>query len=238
MHSWNACLAASLLALGGALSPSPEETHAHSVQDEEPTEVAPEKAPRPKNAEELFREFGRLRGLEVAFEEEKYLALLVEPLTTSGTLYFLAPGYLTRRVQKPRPSMLRIGPKELRMSGPDGEEVLDLRKNEAVRVFVTSLVRIFAGQREELERSFELAYAHDAESETDWTLTLTPRAKPLTEMVKRLKLSGTGRAVRSLEVFEPNGDRSVTRLLDANPERTFSAEEQAELFGIETPEGE
>jgi hypothetical protein len=51
-------------------------------------------------------------------------------------------------------------------------------------------------------------------------------------MMRELRLRGSGRAVEELHMHEPNGDRTVTRIVQADTERRFTPEEQASLFGI------
>jgi hypothetical protein len=121
------------------------------------------------------------------------------------------------------------------MSGKDGVETIDLRQNADVRLFVTSLVRVFSGDEVELARFYAIAFdaAESGEAgEAGWTLTLTPRAPPLSEMLRDLTLRGRGRAVSELVLREPNGDRTVTRIVQADTARRFTAEEQASLFGV------
>ena len=216
--------ATGLLATGAASPAAPQDSQAQDPFRKD--------APRPKDVAALFELFTQLEGLEVSFVEEKHLALLVEPLTSSGKLYFTRPGHLTRVTEKPKPSTVRIGPKKLTVADEDGEEVVDLRQNEAVRVFVTSLVRIFGGDREALAKFYKLEYRLDDEDARVWHLELTPLKKPLTDMVKTLHLHGRGAAVERIEITEPKGDRSVTRVTQSNPRREFTDKEYLELFGL------
>lgn len=188
--------------------------------------------PRAADAQALFARFSQMRGLEVSFHEKKHLALLAIPLESRGKLYFLPPGHLTRIVESPRPSRLTIGPKELRMVDADGEEVIDLGANAELDAFITSLVRVFSGDREGLERSYHIDYALDAKDDARWSLTLSPRQKPLTEMLRRLRLEGAGTAVLRIEMTEPNGDRTVTEVKSADPRREFTELERREWFGL------
>ena len=48
-------------------------------------------------------------------------------------------------------------------------------------------------------------------------------------------MRGEGGTPTSFEVVETNGDRSLTRLLDANTARTFTDAERARLFELDTP---
>jgi hypothetical protein len=135
-------------------------------------------------------------------------------------------------VEKPDASTLRITPDELRIARRDEVEVIDLRRDERLRTFVTSLVGVFSGDREGLERSFRVEYAPSAEDDVHWTLTLAPKREPLDRMMKSLRLFGERAGVLRIEVEEPNGDRTVTTILRADPERRFTDEERERLFGL------
>ena len=97
-------------------------------------------------------------------------------------------------------------------------------------------MQVFSGDHVGLERSYEVRYQHDAQDEARWSLTLIPRAAPLSEMLRSLRLAGAGIAVLRIEVREPSGDRTVTSVVGADPEREFSEREKAEFFGIESAE--
>ena len=182
--------------------------------------------------------FAATQGLEARFEEDKHLALLALPLQSKGKLYFwrpdrTQPGYLARHVESPEPSKVLITPTELRLENRDGTEVVDLKRSDKVRDFISSLVRVFAGDEQALAKSYSIRFAHAEKDAAGWTLTLVPLAKPLDQMLKSLTLAGEGEAVVRIEVHEPNGDRTATRIVAADPARKFDAAEQKRLFGID-----
>ena len=198
----------------------------------------PRQRARPADAAALFRMFAATTGLEARFEEEKHLALLALPLQSKGRLYFFRPdrtqpGYLARIVESPEPSSVLITPTELRLQNRDGTEVIDLKRSDKVRNFISSLVRVFAGDEAALAKSYTIHFAHAEKDAAGWTLTLVPRDKPLNQMLASLTLTGQGEAVVRIEVKEPNGDRTVTRIVAADPARKFDAAEQKRLFGID-----
>jgi hypothetical protein len=194
--------------------------------------VAAQPDPRPADARALFEHFARMPGLQARFTEEKHLSLLALPLESRGVLYFLPPGHLTRIVESPTPTRLSITPAELRIVDPDREEVIDLHANDQVRVFVTSLLGIFAGDRAGLERSFAIEYTPDLADDAHWRLRLTPRAEPLVDWLSSLELSGAGTRIERIELREPNGDRTLTKITSIDPLRVFSAEEKRDFFGL------
>jgi hypothetical protein len=198
-----------------------------------PTVAEAAARPRPADAQALLASFARMPGLEAAYEEEKHIALLALPLRSRGKLYFLPPGHLTRLVEAPEPATLTISPAELRLQDRDGTEVVDLRRSDKLRLFITALVQVFAGDEARLRQTFSVDYRVDAALPRVWSLTLAPRAEPLDKMLKALVLHGEGEAVLRIEVVEPNGDRTVTRIVTADPSRRFDAAERRRWFGIE-----
>ena len=225
-------------ALPPASAPPPQQAPPQQAPAPVPTPPAVPDAPdapadaqaaAPADAAALLARFAQVEGLEARFREEKHLALLAAPLVSAGRLYYLRPGYLARVVEEPERATLTITPTELRQSGAEGVETIDLAQHDELRTFVTSLVRVFSGDRAALERSYALAYEADGPS---WKLVLTPKGPPLDEMLRALELEGRGAALSRIVVREPNGDRTVTTVEAADTSRRFSAEERAALFGL------
>lgn len=220
-------------ALGSTSLQSPSAPEASS-------RVAPRERARPRDERALFELFAASPGFEARYEEEKHLGLLAVPLKSRGRLFFLPPGHLTRIVEEPEPSRVRITPSELHTTSRGNEKRIDLSQSEELRAFVTSLVQVFAGRRDGLALLWTIEYASIADDPRGWTLTLVPRAAEpgskskasLARMVSRLELTGEGEFVTRIEVREPSGDRTVTRILEADPERKFSDAERAEFFEL------
>lgn len=188
---------------------------------------------RPSNAAQLFRAFAAIKGLSADYTEEKFLSLLAVPLKSKGKLHFIQPGYLSRIVEAPEKSQLTITNAELRMADKDGEQVIDLRQSDRVRLFVTSLVQVFQGNDKALQQHYRVRYTPNAKDALHWQLELAPLKEPLTKIIKRLVLLGSGKTVTRIELHEPNGDRTITTITKVDAKRVFSAAEQQAIFGIE-----
>lgn len=195
--------------------------------------VPPQQRPRPADAKALLGAFARMPGLEAGYTEEKRLALLALPLQSRGRILFLPPGYLFRQVEAPEPATLRITPDELVVEDRDRKEAIDLRRSDTLRVFVTSLVQVFAGDEAALQKAFTVTYTPDPKAERLWTLELLPKGEQLQRMMRSLTLRGEGEAVTVIEVVDPNGDRTTTRIVTADVARRFDADERKRWFGIE-----
>ena len=199
----------------------------------EATPLPPRERPRPADAQALLAVFARMPGLEATYTEEKRLALLALPLQSKGRIVYLPPGHLFRAVEAPEPATVRITPDELAVQDRDGRESIDLRRNATLRTFVTSLVQVFAGDEATLARAFTVVYTVDPKSPRGWTLALTPNGEELQRLMKALTLTGEGEVVVAIEVIDPNGDRTTTRIVTADVARRFDADEKRRWFGIE-----
>jgi outer membrane lipoprotein-sorting protein len=178
----------------------------------------------------LLSAFSKMPGLEASFSEEKHIALLAKPLTSRGTLFFTHPGLLLRRIEAPEPSEVVISKDSLRMRDKAGEQTLDLRTRKDIRPFVESLTWILAGDRAALEKVYTIAFQPE-QAARPWQLSLKPKVLPLSQLIAELRIQGRGMYVAQIEVQETSGDKTITRILSANPKRTFSAAERAKLFG-------
>jgi outer membrane lipoprotein-sorting protein len=188
-------------------------------------------AAQPASFDVLLDAFAHMPGLEATFVEQKHLALLAQPLESSGRLFFARPGMLLRRVEAPRRSEVVITASELRMKDADGEQSIDLRSRSDIRPFVESLTWLFAGNRKALMDVYAVAF-EPARAEAPWRVTLTPKTGPIAHLIRYVRMLGRGLAVSQIEVRETSGDETVTRIASANPARRFSALEMQQLFGV------
>ena len=188
----------------------------------------------PITLDALLSAFAAMPGLEARYVEEKTMSLLAVPLESRGTIFFAPPGHLLRRVESPRPAELLISEGTLRMREGDKVQELDLARRGDVRPLIESLLWLFTGDHAALEKAFHVRFEASAsgESGSRWTLSLRPRRAPLDKLVGELRLTGEGLAVKTVEVLESSGDRSVMRILDADPRRTFDPSEKRALFGV------
>jgi outer membrane lipoprotein-sorting protein len=177
----------------------------------------------------LLGAFARMPGLEAGFVEEKHIGLLAQPLTSRGRLFFARPGLLLRRVESPQRSQVVITPKEMR--DDNGEQTIDLRSRPDIRPFIESLTWLLSGDQKALANVYGLEFKPAVAAEP-WQLTLTPKVAPLDQLIAYIRVLGRGLAVSEIQVREKRGDETVTRITSANPERRFSNDELAQLFGV------
>jgi outer membrane lipoprotein-sorting protein len=198
-----------------------------------PTASAASQAPADVGV--LLDTFARMPGLEARFVEHKQISLLAKPLESRGRLYFARPGLLLRRVEAPSPSEIVITPAQLRSKDANGEQAIDLSARADLRPFVESLVWLLSGNRKALAEVYSFAF--EPTGGPAWRLTLTPKAGAIGKLIQHIRVSGSGLAVDQVEVREVSGDQTVTRIVEANPSRQFSADELKRLFGYAARSG-
>ena len=93
-------------------------------------------------------------------------------------------------------------------------------------MFVDSFVKIYAGDREALERMYGMAFQATGAA---WTLTLTPKLSPIDKVIRSIELTGEGPTLRSMRVVETGGDETVTSFTEVRA-REFSEAELRALF--------
>lgn len=183
----------------------------------------------PATLDALLEAFAGMPGLEAKFVEEKRMALLAAPLTSKGRIYFAPPGLLARHVESPRRSKVVITPEALRFADARGAKKIDLGARPDVKLFVESFVRVLAGDREALGHIYDIEFTPATEA-APWQIQLTPKGPPLSKLVEHLRIRGRGLVVETIRVKETGGDESLTRIVEADPAREFTAAERKKLF--------
>ena len=191
--------------------------------------------PAAMGLESLLARFAAMSGLSAKFREEKRMALLAAPLVNEGVLYFAPPGRLARHITAPAPATVLIDAGSLRYADAGGSETLTLDQNPVLRLFVDSFVKIFAGDREALQRMYTLEFTAlpaGADGAPRWSLRLRPRVAPMTQIIERVEIEGRDVVLETMRVVEVGGDETVTTFTQVDTQRRFTAEEQAALFRL------
>jgi hypothetical protein len=144
-----------------------------------------------------------------SFTEHKHLAILEQPLESSGTLVFVAPARLEKRTLKPKPETMILDGDRLTLERGSRRQVLALKDYPEVAGMIESIRATLAGDRAALERVYRLALEGDTER---WSLTLTPLDARVGALVARITMAGAGNAVNQVEILQADGDRSVMRI--------------------------
>jgi outer membrane lipoprotein-sorting protein len=182
---------------------------------------------QPASLEALMAGMAGTSGVVARFREVKQLALLSEPLESSGTLTFVPPDRLARVTNEPGATRLVIDGDRFSFRDATGSEAIDLSTNPIAREIVSNFIVLWSGDLAELDRRYEPHFTSDAEG---WRLELIPRDARLREFVERVTLSGRGRAIERMEMIEAGGDRTTTWFEDVETDVAFGDEDLARIF--------
>lgn len=182
---------------------------------------------------ELLARMSKTRGVVAEFHEQKQIALLDQPLESTGTLYFAPPDRFTRVTRTPAATRLVLDGERMRFEDATGANAVDLAANPVARQFAENMVALWSGDRARLERLYALEFSAEGGS---WQLSLVPRSPALARFIARLALRGEGAEMRELELVETDGDRTLTKFTRSDVDHAFGAEEAQRVFGVEAGE--
>lgn len=163
----------------------------------------------PPAFDELMSLLAARRHGHVSFTEVHEMAMLKEPLKSSGELLYEAPDRLEKRTLTPKPEVLVLDHGVLTARRGPRAHVFTLADYPQVVPFVESLRATLAGDRAALERYFAIGFEGDL---ARWTLNLTPKEATLAGSVSSVRLSGSRDAIREVEIRQSDGDRSLVTI--------------------------
>jgi len=140
------------------------------------------------------------------FTEKKFISILEQPVESSGELLFIAPARLEKRTLKPKPETMVLDGDTLTLERGRRKHVLQLKDYPEVAGMIESIRATLAGDRKALERVYHLALDGSQER---WTLVLTPLDPKVGAVIARIRMEGVKDVVRSVEILQADGDRSL-----------------------------
>ena len=141
-----------------------------------------------------------------SFIEKKSIAMLEEPVESSGELFYTAPDHLEKRTLKPKPESMILDHGTLVIERGHQKHNLQLQDYPELAAFIDSIRGTLAGDRKALERHYRLSLDGTAEH---WTLQLLPLDEKMLAVVKRIRIAGVRDVVRSVEITQADGDSSL-----------------------------
>jgi outer membrane lipoprotein-sorting protein len=163
---------------------------------------------------QLFESLAKQKATRATFQEKKFLALLDKPVESSGELVFTPPDRLEKRTLKPKPESVVVDRDVMTLERGGKRQSLALRDNPAIAVLIDSIRATLAGDLALLTRTYSAGLDGNA---ARWKLTLRPLDPSLGVLVERIEIGGTQAQVRSVEIFQADGDRSLMTLSPLAP---------------------
>ncbi|MGH8169319.1 MAG: LolA-related protein [Steroidobacteraceae bacterium] len=146
---------------------------------------------------------------EVSFVEEDDLAILDRPVKSSGMLIYDAPDRLEKRTLKPKKQSLVLQGDELTVQRGHRTYRVQLSAYPQVAPLVDAIRDTLAGNEAALEKVFKVQFTGTL---ADWNLLLVPSDKEVVSKVRRVRIAGARDEIRSVEILQVGGDRSVMTL--------------------------
>ena len=156
--------------------------------------------------EQLMRSLALAQPGRATFVEKKTIAMLDRPLESSGELQYIAPDILEKRTVKPKPETMRVEGDVLTIQRGRQKFTLQLQNYPELAAFIDSIRGTLAGDRKALERAYKLKLEGNAER---WLLSLAPTDAKMATQVHLIQISGNAGTVRSINVIQTDGDRSL-----------------------------
>jgi len=166
------------------------------------------------NVAQLFDMLSRSSPAKATFHERKYLALLDRPLDSTGELAFTPPDRLEKRTLEPKPERLVAEGDVVTLERGGKRYSIALREQPAVAVLIESLRGTLAGNLLAVTRTFSVALEGSSQG---WRIVLRPLDPESSKLVTRIEVSGAQAQVRTVEIHQSDGDRSVMTITPVKP---------------------
>lgn len=175
--------------------------------------ASPALAQAPLTVDALMADLARTTEASVSFVETRQSSLLKSPLEIRGELFFRRPDRLERRVVSPYAARYVVEGDSVTIEQGDGKPArVPLDAQPALRPFIESIRATLRGDAATLRRFYKVSVTGNA---TRWRLDLLPSDPSMVEYVASVSIVGGDGKLASMEVVEPNGDRSTTRFTEA-----------------------
>jgi len=163
---------------------------------------------------QLMQGLAQNKSGRASFVEKKYIAVLEQPVESSGELLYTAPDRLEKRTLKPRPESMVIDSGSLVVERGKRRMVLRLQDYPELVAFTESIRGTLAGDIAALRRVYNLDLEGTAER---WTLTLRPVETRMLAVVQRIRIGGSNAEVKTIEIEQADKDRSVMTITPLTP---------------------
>jgi outer membrane lipoprotein-sorting protein len=146
---------------------------------------------------------------EVKFSETDYLQVLDRPVKSSGVLVYEAPDHLEKRTLKPKQESMILEGDELTVQRGHRTYRMQLSAHPQAAPYVDAIRDTLAGNEAGLEKVFKVGFTG---TRAQWRLELAPLDEGAARKVRRVEIVGAEDVIRSVEILQADGDRSVMTL--------------------------
>lgn len=156
--------------------------------------------------DQMMGELAKTRYSHARFTEKKSIAILDQPVESSGELFYSAPDRLEKRTLKPRYETMLIEGGVLTIERRRKRYRLQLQDYPELAAFIDSIRGTLAGDRRALERNYRLSLDGSA---AQWSLQLLPLQPKMLAVVQQIRVKGVRDQVRSIDILQTDGDSAL-----------------------------
>jgi hypothetical protein len=167
---------------------------------------AAESADETAGFDQLLKLLAERRHDHVTFTEVQELAILDQPLHSSGELFYDAPDRLEKRTLEPRREDLLLDHGMLSVERDHHRRSVSLRDFPQAVPFIESVRATLAGDRAALARYFTMRFSGTL---AHWTLELVPADATLKRSVQHILITGETDRIHTVEIRQSDGDTSI-----------------------------
>jgi outer membrane lipoprotein-sorting protein len=171
---------------------------------------------------QLMQKLEKAKPSHATFTEKKHIALLDEPVESSGELFFTAPDHLEKRTLLPKPESLIVDGNKIFIERGSKTYYFTMQNLPELGVFINSIRGTLAGDLKSLERSFQLSLKGNIDQ---WTLQLLPTNKKMQKLLNNIQIVGLNDQIHSIEISQVDGDSShmLIKPVDKSPSTKSSS---------------
>ncbi len=158
--------------------------------------------------ESMMAGLHQVKSASARFVERKQMAMLTQPLESTGTLRYVAPDHLEKTTVTPVPETIVLDGGTLAGTQANGDHyTFSLSDQPEVATLVEGIRSTLAGDLATLRRYYtvELKGSHG-----DWELDLTPKNERVRDKVDSIRIKGAELVLKTIDVAERDGDHSQT----------------------------
>jgi len=156
--------------------------------------------------EQLMQTLANAKPSHATFVEKKYIAILDEPVESSGELFFSAPDHLEKRTLSPKPESLIVDGNKILIERGSKTYYFTLQNLPELGVFINSIRGTLAGDLKTLERHFQLRLESNADQ---WTLQLQPSSANMQKLLEHIRITGSKHRIHRIKISQTDGDSAL-----------------------------
>jgi hypothetical protein len=164
---------------------------------------------------QLMTSLAQTRGASASFTERETSPVLSAPLISTGTLTYVAPGYLRKQTSTPVPSVFTLQDGQVTLSASGATRRFALDEDPRIAGLVEAIRGTLAGDLPALQRFYAVTLSGTPAA---WQLQLLPRDPALAHFLRAVTISGAQGQVTLIDTLSTDGGESRMSIAPAATE--------------------